>query len=123
MFIGKKMKKILSNLVVLTGLALVFTLYTLHRSENPGYWEFLTHPMILNVSLAFIGMAIGLIVKDYAHILLGSTLVLAIYVCFAFDAKNSEMNQFFPAIYTIFLAFSLLANTFKLFKDWLIAEQ
>lgn len=118
------MKKILSNVIALVGLILVFTLYMLHKDEGFGYWQFLTHPMVLNITLAIIGISVGAIFKDYTHILLVATLVLGIYVSiFAFDSKNSEMNHFFLAIYTIFIAFSLFGNTCKLFKDWLLINQ
>jgi uncharacterized membrane protein len=118
------MKQIHSNLIGFLALAIIISLYNLPSSSSPDYWEFLTHPLVLNIVIATVATIIGIKVKNYALILIGATLVLAIYICtFAFDPQNSVMNQFFLAIYTIFLAFSLLANTGNLFKEWLLSEK
>jgi hypothetical protein len=50
-------------------------------------------------------------------------MVLVIY-CFTviFQKSDFDMKQYFLAIYTIFLAFSVLANLCRHFKDWVLVK-
>ena len=115
------MKQLVPNIAVLAGLMIVLGNYYPASYDESQYWYFLTHHMVLNITLAISAIAIGFLVKNYAYVLVGSSLVLVIYcLTFIFQDSSFDMKQFFLAIYTVFLAFSVLANLCRHFKDWLL---
>ena len=91
--------------------------------EANDYWHFLTHHMVLNVGLAAIAITIGLLVKNYLYVIIGASFVLLIYcLTYMFSPGSLMISQFFLAVYTIFLAFSVIANLCRHYKDWILKE-
>jgi hypothetical protein len=117
------MKKLISNILVLMGLTAVFIGYLQESSLDSLYFRLLTNTWVLNIALVLIAFTVGFFVKNYTYVLAGSTMALAIY-CFTviFQTGDFDMKQYFLAIYTIFLAFSVLANFCRHFKDWMLIE-
>jgi len=115
------MKRLIANIAVLAGLIIILVNYYPASYDESQYWYFLTNHMVLNFALAISAITIGFLVKNYAYTLVGSSLVLVIY-CLTFIFQNSsfDIKQYFLAIYTVFLAFSVLANLCRHFKDWLL---
>ena len=117
------MKKFLPNLIVITCLLGVVAYYQNRTPEDPEYWSFISNHMVFNIGVALIGLAVGVAVKNYWYVVIGASFVLAVY-CFAFSFKDiGLMGQFFLAIYTVFLGFSVLANLARIFKDWILASE
>ena len=117
------MKKLIPNILVLMGLTTVFIGYLQESSFDSLYFRLLTNPWVLNVSLALVAVAVGFYIKNYTYVLACSTMALVIY-CFTimFQTSDFDMRQYFLAIYTIFLAFSVLANLCRHFKDWMLVK-
>ena len=114
------MKKFLPNLIVIACLLGVVAYYQNRTPEDPEYWSFIGNHLVFNIGVALIGIAIGVAVKNYFYVLVGASFSLIIY-CLAFSFKDlGLMGQFFLAIYTVFLGFSVLANLARHFKDWVL---
>jgi hypothetical protein len=117
------MKKLIPNILVLMGLTTVFIGYLQESSFDSLYFRLLTNARVLNIALVLIAIAAGFFVKNYTYVLAGSTMALVIY-CFTviFQTSDFDMKQYFLAIYTIFLAFSVLANFCRHFKEWMLTS-
>jgi peptidoglycan/LPS O-acetylase OafA/YrhL len=117
------MKKLTSNFFTLIALMCIVFLYSQHSSDELNYWKFVTHNMVLNVGLAAIAITAGLLVKNYLYVIIGASFVLLIYcLTYMFSPGSQMISQFFLAIYTIFLAFSVIANLCRHYKDWVLRE-
>jgi hypothetical protein len=118
------MNRIISNIIVLAGLAAVLISYYLVANNDSDYWYFLTNHMAMNITLAIISVVIGFLVKNYSYIFAGASFVLGIYcLTFIFQSGSFDMKLFFLAIYTNFLGFSVLANLCRHFKDWMFPAE
>jgi hypothetical protein len=118
------MKKLIPNILVLIGLIAVFIVYEQESSFGTLYFRLLTNVWVLNVSLALIAVAVGFYIKNYTYVLLCSSMILGIYcLTVIFQSSDFDMKQYFLAIYTIFLAFSVLANLCRYFKDWVLTKE
>jgi hypothetical protein len=117
------MKKFIPNFLALALLVIAFVFGYTFLDESNHYWHFLTHHMVLNIGLVVIAISVGALVKNYLYVLLGASFVLLIY-CLTniFSPGSLLINQFFLAIYTIFLAFSVIANLCRHYKDWILLE-
>jgi hypothetical protein len=117
------MKKLFPNVAVLLLLFSAFLYSQTNHSEDLGYWNLLSHHLVLNPTLAIIGIAIGFMVKKYSYVLVGASLVLLIYcLAFIFENNTVDMKSFFLALYSLFLAFSATANLVRYFLAWFLAE-
>jgi hypothetical protein len=117
------MKKLIPNLLALLVLVVAFLLGNAFLDETNDYWHFLTHHMVLNVGLATIAITAGLLDKNYLYVIIGASFVLLIYcLTYMFSPGSQMISQFFLAIYTIFLAFSVIANLCRHYKDWVLRE-
>lgn len=116
------MKKLIPNFLVLFFLLVIFFEYTNRTEDAADYWTFVVNHMVFNIGVALIGLSIGIAVKNYWYVVIGSSFVLAVY-CLAFSFKDLRlMGQFFLALYTVFLGFSVLANLARHFKDWVLTK-
>ena len=117
------MKKLIPNIITIILLAATFFICASILDETNDYWHFLTHHMVLNVGLAAIAITAGLLVKNYLYVIIGASFVLLIYcLTYMFSPGSQMISQFFLAIYTIFLAFSVMANLCRHYKDWVLRE-
>jgi hypothetical protein len=117
------MKKLAPNFLALLFLAAVILLGNILLDEGNDYWHFLTHHMVLNIGSALIAITIGLLVKNYFYVIIGSSFVLLVYcLIYMFSPGSALISQFFLALYTIFLGFSVLANLCRHYKDWILAK-
>ena len=118
------MKKLTPNFIALSILIMIAFFYFQHASDELNYWKFISHHMVLNIGLASAAIAAGFLVKNYLLIILGAIFVLVIYcMALVFSPGAGMMIQFFFAIFTVFLAFSVIANICRHFRDWLLAEK
>ena len=117
------MKPILSNGITLFGLFIIFILSNSFFDSEYEFWSLLKSRYVLNIGLASIGIGIGYFVRDYRYILVGASFALGIYcLVFFFDPNLLFMSQFFLALYTIFLTFSVFANLCRHYIDWILRE-
>jgi len=117
------MKTLAPNFLTLLLLAVVFLLGNFFLDESNDYWHFLTHHMVLNIGSALIAIAVGLLVKNYLYIIIGASFALSVYcLTHMFGAGSLMINQFFLALYTIFLAFSAISNLCRHYKDWVLVR-
>jgi hypothetical protein len=118
------MKNLYSNTVTLFFLIVTLVLYFLPHSNDLGYWRFLTHDLVLNMGVVVFALAAGFLVKNYLLLILGVTFALLVFsATLMFSPGIDLMIQFFFAIFTVFLAFSVIANLCRHFRDWLLAEK
>ena len=118
------MKKLTSNFLTLIALICVVFLYSGHSSDELNYWNLLTHHLVLNVGLASVALFAGFWVKNYLLIFLGSSFTLGTFsLALLFSPGSDFLMQFFLAVYTVFLAFSLSSNLCRHFRDWLLSEK
>jgi hypothetical protein len=116
------MKIIYSNLLTIFALLIIFTFYPPH-SGGLNYWGLLSHKLVLNIGVATVAIIAGYFIKNYLLLLLGASFALAIYSLVLMSTPESDLLiQFFLAIYTVFLAFSVAANLFRQYKDWLLSN-
>ena len=116
------MKKIYSNILTIIVLLIIFAFYPPH-SEGLNYWGLLSHKLVLNIGVAAVAISTGYFVKNYLLLMLGASFTLVIYCLVLFSTPGSDLLiQFFLAIYTVFLAFSVAANLFRQYKDWLLSN-
>lgn len=117
------MKNLYINILTCLGLAIVFVSYG-PTTDELNYWNLLKHHLVLNVGLVTVAVFTGFWVKNYLLILLGSSFVLIVFSLALFFSPGADfLMQFFLAIYTVFLAFSVVANLCRYFRDWLLAEK
>ena len=117
------MKKITSNLLTIITLIFIAILYSQHSPDELNYWRFISHNLVLNVDLAFISIAVGFFVKNYLLVMLGAGFSLAMYcLVLLFSPDAGILIQFFLAIFTVFLAFSVISNLCRHYKDWVLAD-
>jgi len=104
-------------------LCLVSLIFLQHYSGDLNYWTFITHHMVLNISLASIAIWVGYFVKNYLLLIMAASFALVVF-CLAliFSPGGFIMAQFFLAIYTVFLGFSAIANLCRHYKDWILLE-
>lgn len=118
------MKKLTLNFLTLIALICIAILYSEHSSEELNYWNLLKHHLVLNVGLASVALFAGFWVKNYLLIFLGSSFTLIVFsLTLIFSPGSDFLMQFFLAIYTVFLAFSVIANLCRHFRDWLLPEK
>jgi uncharacterized membrane protein YbjE (DUF340 family) len=118
------MKKIISNILVLTLLSAVFIFQAQSLEPRSHYQWFLTNHMVLNIALVIVGLIIGYFVKNFIYILIGASALLSIYcLLFLFEAEGGLISQYFLAVFTIFMAVSVVANLFRYFVDWLLDKK
>ena len=114
------MKKIYPNLLTLFLLFILFIFYTPH-SDTLSYWGLLTHNLVLNVGIAAVALVAGYWIKNYYLLIFGLTFSLAIYTLVLISTPESDvLIQFFLAIYTVVLAFSVVSNLARHYKDWIL---
>lgn len=117
------MKKLTPNILALLFLTAVILLGNFFLDEGNDYWHFLTHHMVLNIGTALVAITTGLLVKNYFYVIIGSSFVLLVYcLTYIFSPGSDLISQFFLALYTIFLGFSVLANLCRHYKDWVLAR-
>lgn len=117
------MKNFYSNIFTFLGLSIVFLSYG-PTTDDLNYWNLLTHHLVLNVGLASVALFTGFWVKNYLLIFLCSSFALAVFsLALIFSPGSDFLMQFFLAIYTVFLSFSVIANLCRHFWDWLLSEK
>lgn len=117
------MKKLIPNFVTVAILGAIIFISIAFLDESNAYWQFLTHHMVLNVGMATIAITTGLLVKNYLYIIIGASFALLVYcLTHMFGAGSLMINQFFLALYTMFLAFSVFSNLCRHYKDWVLVR-
>lgn len=117
------MKKLTPNIVALLMLVAIVLLGNFFWDEGNDYWNFLTHHMVLNIGSALIAITVGLLVKNYLYVIIGSSFVLLVFcLTHMFGSGSLMITQFFLALYTIFVAFSVLSNVCRHYKDWALVR-
>ena len=117
------MKKLMPNFLALLMLVTIFFMGNTYLDESNDYWYFLTHHMVLNIGSALIAIIVGLLVINYLYVIIGASFVLLVYcLIYLFSPGSLMVSQFFLALYTIFLGFSVLSNFCRHYKDWILVR-
>jgi len=121
--VGDALKKLIPNFIVLAFLILLLLVRQPANSDTPNYWFFLTHHMVLSAPLIIISIVAGFFIRNYLFTLAGASFILAIYLmAFLTERNGIDFNQFFFAMYTIFIGCSVVANIFRHLKDWVFYQ-
>lgn len=111
------MKSYLPNLTILFGIISLVLLGEGGQNNFIQEVNVLVNELISGLIVVFVGISVGLFIKNFIHVILGSLLLAGfLLVCVHFHLFESVKNEMIVALLVVILGFASIANLHNIQK-------